>query len=100
MLNNRDTYARSQEKANFDGNGQSGYLYEIARVAEGDSIVSSLPEEIRLKVASKGYPFDFHIMAFILCEKYAYHSSINTVKKKLRNMGAVLVRLLSTDIIT
>ena len=66
------------------------HIYEVARVAmpDGETIVSSLPEELR-KAAAKGCPFDARMMAFILCEKYAYHSPINTVKKKLRDMGAV-----------
>lgn len=65
------------------------HIYEVARVADGDTIVSSLPEEIKEKTAAKGCPFDARLMAFILSEKYAYHSSINTIKKKLRDMGAV-----------
>lgn len=66
------------------------HIYEVARVAmpDGETIVSSLPDELR-KAAAKGCPFDSRMMAFILCEKYAYHSPINTVKKKLRDMGAV-----------
>lgn len=66
------------------------HIYEVARVAmpDGETIVSSLPEELR-KAAAKGCPFDAKMLAFILCEKYAYHSPINTVKKKLRDMGAV-----------
>lgn len=66
------------------------HIYEVVRVAipDGETIVSSLPEELR-KAAAKGCPFDARMMAFILCEKYAYHSPINTVKKKLRDMGAV-----------
>lgn len=66
------------------------HIYEVARVGmpDGETIVSSLPEELR-KAAAKGCPFDAKMMSFILCEKYAYHSPINTVKKKLRDMGAV-----------
>lgn len=66
------------------------HIYEVARVAtpDGETIVSSLPEEFR-KAAAKGCPFDSRMMAFILCEKYAYHSPINAVKKKLRDLGAV-----------
>lgn len=66
------------------------HIYEVARVAmpDGETIVSSLPEALR-KAAAKGCPFDAKLMAFILCEKYAYHSPINTVKKKLRDLGAV-----------
>lgn len=66
------------------------HLYEVARVAmpDGETIVSTLPEELR-KASAKGCPFDAKMMAFILCEKYAYHSPINTVKKKLRDMGAI-----------
>ena len=33
LLNNRDTDIHSQEKVNFDGNGQSGHLYEVVRIA-------------------------------------------------------------------
>ena len=33
LLNNRDTDIYSQEKVNFDGNGQSGHLYEVVRIA-------------------------------------------------------------------
>ena len=55
---------------------------------DGETIVSSLPDKLHKSVA-KGCPFDAEMMAFILCEKYAYHSAINTVKKKLRDMGAV-----------
>ena len=65
------------------------HIYEVARVADGDTIVSSLPDEVKEKAAAKGCPFDARLMAFILCEKYAYHSSINTIKKKLRDMGAI-----------
>ena len=66
------------------------HVYEVARVVmpDGETIVSSLPEELR-KASAKGCPFDARMMAFILCEKYAYHSPINTVKKKLRDLGAV-----------
>lgn len=66
------------------------HIYEVARVAmpDGGTIVSSLPEELR-KATAKGCPFDSRMMAFILCEKYAYHSPINAVKKKLRDLGAV-----------
>lgn len=66
------------------------HIYEVARVGmpDGETIISSLPEELR-KAAAKGCPFDAKMMSFILCEKYAYHSPINTVKKKLRDMGAV-----------
>ena len=66
------------------------HVYEVARVAmaDGESIVSSLPEEVKL-AAVEGCPFTPEMLAFIYCEKYAYHSSINTVKKKLRNMGAI-----------
>lgn len=55
------------------------HVYEVARVADGDTIVSSLPDEVKEKAAAKGCPFDARLMAFILCEKYAYHSSINTI---------------------
>lgn len=66
------------------------HIYEVARVAmpDGETIVSSLPEELR-KATAKGCPFDSRMMAFILCEKYAYHSPVNAVKKKLRDLGAV-----------
>src|SRR5574344_84721 len=66
------------------------HVYEVARVAlrDGKTIISSLPEEVR-KAAVDGCPFTAEMLAFIYCEKYAYHSSINTVKKKLRDMGAV-----------
>src|SRR5574344_1735905 len=66
------------------------HVYEVARVAlgDGETIVSSLPEEVR-KAVVDGCPFTAEMLAFIYCEKYAYHSSINTVKKKLRDMGAV-----------
>lgn len=66
------------------------HIYEVARVAlaDGETIESSLPSEFR-KSATKGCPFDARMMAFILCEKYAYHTPINRVKNKLRDMGAV-----------
>ncbi len=67
------------------------HLYKVARVAlaDGETIVSTLPEEIRKKAVVKGCPFTSSMLAFIMVEKFVYHSPINTVKKKLRNMGAV-----------
>ncbi len=67
------------------------HLYKVARVilADGETIVSTLPEEVKSKAAVDGCPFTPAMMAFILVEKFVYHSSINVVKKKLRNMGAV-----------
>ncbi len=67
------------------------HIYKVGRVilADGETIVSTLPEEIKNKTAIDGCPFTPAMMAFILVEKFVYHSSINVVKKKLRNMGAV-----------
>ena len=66
------------------------HVYEVARVAmaDGRTIESSLPENLKM-AAVEGCPFTAGMLAFIYCEKYAYHSSINTVKKKLRDLGAV-----------
>lgn len=61
-------------------------IYEVASVVlSDDSIVRTMgtPHVVGRCPLSAG------LLSFILCEKYAYHSSINTVKKKLRNMGAV-----------
>lgn len=61
-------------------------IYEVASVVlSDDSIVRTMgtPHAVGRCPLSAG------LLSFILCEKYAYHSSINTVKKKLRNMGAV-----------
>lgn len=66
------------------------HVYEVARVAlaDGETIVSTLPDECRL-AAAKGTPFTAELLAFIYTQKYAYHASVNTVKKMLRDMGAV-----------
>ena len=37
----------------------------------------------------KGCPFSAEMLAFILVEKYAYHTPKNRIKRKLREMGAV-----------
>lgn len=36
-----------------------------------------------------GCPFSAEMLAFILVEKYAYHTPQNRIKRKLREMGAV-----------
>lgn len=62
------------------------HVYEVARVALKDhTIVSTMETPYTVDRC----PFSAELLAFILCEKYAYHSSINTVKKKLRDMGAI-----------
>ena len=49
---------------------------------------NTLPEEERHNPV-KGCPFNAEMLAYILVEKYAYHSSKNGIKKKLREMGAI-----------
>jgi len=54
--------------------------------AMGDSH-NTLPEEERRNPV-KGCPFSAEMLAFILIEKYGYHTCKNQIKHKLREMGA------------
>lgn len=51
-------------------------------------IHNTLPAEERDNPV-KGCPFSAEMLAFILVEKYAYHTPKNRIKRKLREMGAV-----------
>lgn len=51
-------------------------------------IHNTLPAEERNNPV-KGCPFSPEMLAFILVEKYAYHTPKNRIKRKLREMGAV-----------
>lgn len=51
-------------------------------------IHNTLPAEERGNPV-KGCPFSAEMLAFILVEKYAYHTPKNRIKRKLREMGAV-----------
>lgn len=51
-------------------------------------IHNTLPAEERNNPV-KGCPFSSEMLAFILVEKYAYHTPKNRIKRKLREMGAV-----------
>lgn len=51
-------------------------------------IHNTLPAEERANPV-KGCPFSAEMLAFILVEKYAYHTPKNRIKRKLREMGAV-----------
>lgn len=50
-------------------------------------IHNTLPKEERDNPV-KGCPFSAEMLAFILVEKYAYHTPKNRIKRKLREMGA------------
>ena len=50
-------------------------------------IHNTLPREERDNPV-KGCPFSAEMLAFILVEKYAYHTPKNRIKRKLREMGA------------
>ena len=54
--------------------------------AIGD-VHNTLPKEERNNPV-KGCPFSAELLAFILIEKYAYHTPKNRIKRKLREMGA------------
>lgn len=54
--------------------------------AIGD-VYNTLPKEERQNPV-KGCPFNAQMLAFILVEKYAYHTPKNRIKIKLREMGA------------
>lgn len=49
-------------------------------------IHNTLPAEERDNPV-KGCPFSAEMLAFILEEKYAYHTPKNRIKRKLREMG-------------
>ena len=61
------------------------HVYEVASVImPDDSIVQTMDTPHVIDRC----PLDPSLLAWILVEKYVYHSPINTVKKKLRNAGA------------
>ena len=64
------------------------HVWETATYVDavGDSH-NTLPEEER-ETAVKGCPFTPEMIAFLLVEKYAYHTPKNRIKRKLREMGA------------
>jgi hypothetical protein len=64
------------------------HVWETAsyETSDGESC-NTLPAEQRNNPV-KGCPFTAEMLAFILVEKYAYHSSKNQIKRKLREMGA------------
>ena len=64
------------------------HVWETAtwRDALGDSH-NTLPKKERENPV-KGCPFSAEMLAFILVEKYAYHTPKNRIKRKLREMGA------------
>jgi hypothetical protein len=64
------------------------HVWETAsyETCDGESC-NTLPAEQRSNPV-KGCPFTAEMLAFILVEKYAYHSSKNQIKRKLREMGA------------
>lgn len=65
------------------------HVWETASYQDslGD-IHNTLPAEERDNPV-KGCPFSAEMLAFILVEKYAYHTPKNRIKRKLREMGAV-----------
>jgi transposase len=62
------------------------HIYEIASVVMPDG---TFVRTMDTPHVAKRCPFTAKMLSFILCEKYVYHTPINIVKKKLRNMGAV-----------
>ncbi len=64
------------------------HLWETATYVDsiGDSH-NTLPKEARENPVA-GCPFSPEMLAFILTEKYAYHTPKNRIKRKLREMGA------------
>lgn len=68
------------------------HVWETAtwRDALGDAH-NTLPGEERENPV-KGCPFSAEMLAFILVEKYAYHTPKNRIKRKLREMGAVFAK--------
>ena len=65
------------------------HVYEVASVITADDEVVQTMETPH--VAGR-CPFNAAMLAFILTEKYAYHTPINVIKKKLRNAGAVFTK--------
>lgn len=64
------------------------HVWETATYIDpiGDSH-NTLPQDVRENPV-KGCPFTPEMLAFILVEKYAYHTPKNRIKRKLREMGA------------
>lgn len=64
------------------------HVWETATYTDpiGDSH-NTLPRDVRENPV-KGCPFTPEMLAFILVEKYAYHTPKNRIKRKLREMGA------------
>lgn len=64
------------------------HVWETATYTDsaGDSH-NTLPREARENPV-KGCPFTPEMLAFLLTEKYAYHTPKNRIKRKLREMGA------------
>lgn len=64
------------------------HVWETATYTDpvGDSR-NTLPQDVRENPV-KGCPFSPEMLAFILVEKYAYHTPKNRIKRKLREMGA------------
>jgi hypothetical protein len=64
------------------------HIWETASYETSDGTsCNTLPTEQRENPV-KGCPFTADMLALILVEKYAYHSSKNQIKRKLREMGA------------
>ena len=61
------------------------HVYEVASVIMPDD---TIVETVKREHVVGSCPFDADMLAFILVEKYCYHSPINTVKRKLRDAGA------------
>ena len=66
------------------------HVFETAVSIEADGEAhATLPAEER-KNAVKGCPFTPGLLAFIMTEKYCYHTPKNQIRKKLRDMGLSL----------
>jgi hypothetical protein len=64
------------------------HVWETASYEDCEGMAhNTLPAEQRTNPV-KGCPFTAEMISLILVEKYAYHSSKNQIKRKLREMGA------------
>lgn len=64
------------------------HVYQTASYVDADGVGhNTLPVSMR-HTPVRGCPFSPELLAFILSEKYAYHTPKNRIKIKLREMGA------------
>lgn len=64
------------------------HVFETATYVDADGIAHNTKSETEQEMPVKGCPFSSEMLAFILSEKYAYHTPKNRIKTKLREMGA------------